>query len=85
MADGHELIRIKHQYPIGLAHDGLSLGMFQGGGVRFDTFPDHVFAVMAKAQFLQPFQHGIGAVAAIVGVDEDIGEADSQMMREPFQ
>ena len=59
--------------------------MVQRRGLGFDPFGDDIGAVVAKAQFLEPDQHLVGAVGAVVGIDEDIGEPHGKVMGKPFQ
>ena len=84
VADGEKLVGIEDHDPVGVADDGFFLRVVQRRGLRADAFGNDVAAVVGEAEFFQPYQHVVGAVRAVVGIDHEIGEADGEVMGDPF-
>ena len=83
--DVHEFIDIGKQHPIGAAHQGMLACRRQGRPLR--TFALWILAAQMgqPAQLLQPVQHGVGAIRAIIGKHKEMGEPHLSVMRQPFQ
>jgi len=45
--------------------------------LRLEPFWNVVATVMGQAQLFEPDEHIVGAVAAIVGIDDKVGKPDS--------
>ena len=88
--DVHEFIDIGEQHPVGHLHQRVAVGGVQGGPLRALV---RAVAVMRagvadmgdQPHRLQPVEHQIGAVAAVVGKHQNVGEADGAVMGQPFQ
>ena len=84
--DVDEFINIKRQDPFCLLHH-LQFGSgFQRGELNATFLIGAVVADVGNAtKRLQPIEHHIRAIVAIVGKDEHMVEADGTVMRQPFQ
>ncbi len=83
--DAEEFIGIEDQHPVAVADQRFHLCVVQRRRLRAQALGNGIDAVIGEAQFLEPHQHQIGAIRTIVRIDEDIGEADGQVMGDPFQ
>lgn len=83
--DVDEFIDVKRQDPIGLLHK-LQVGRgLQRGELNAALLIGAVVAdVGHAAKRLQPVEHRIRAVVAIVGKDQHMVETDGAVMRQPF-
>ena len=83
-ADVDEFVHIDMRDPFRLADERFLQRLVQRvllGGV---AFPIVVVAVLENAHVLQAPQNGIGAVAAIIGVDQEVIEAHGAVIGDPF-
>ena len=83
--DAQEFIRVEHHYPIACPDQRLILGIFDRRWLRAQASGDIVDPVIGQPHFFKPHQHLVGTVGAVIGVDDNIGEPDRQMMGDPFQ
>ena len=85
--DVDELIHIHADAPAAVLHDRFALGGLQGGMLWLELAAGHegVDAMLHKPLFLQQVQHRIGAIRAIIGVDQEILHPDRAMVSQPFQ
>ena len=83
--DVQEFVGVDGQEPVGVEQGAVFLGQRQGMGLGFLARRHRVRAVSAEAHGVQPVEHRVGAVAAVVGIDPDGIEADQPVIGEPFQ
>jgi len=81
----HACVGIHHQPPIGIGDLRVFCPRKQRLGLRF-LAPGHLIAdISDTAHLLQPDQHVIGAVLAIIGVGADVVEPGQAVIGDPFQ
>ena len=83
--DVHEFIDIEKHHPIRLRLQRVTIRRFQRRPLRAFLPGAGIVHMGQPAQRVQPVEHRIRAVLAIIGKHQKVGEAHSPVLGEPFQ
>ena len=82
--DVHKLINIAKQHPIGRRLQRVAVRGLEHGPLRPFLMWTIVADMGQPAKGLQSVQHGVGAITALIGKDQHIGEPHGAVMRKPL-
>ena len=82
--DVHKLINIAKEDPIGATLQSVTVRGLEHGPLRPLLMRTIVADMGQPAKRLQPVQHGIGAITALIGKSQHIGEPHGAVMRKPL-
>ena len=84
-ADVHEFSGFQAGDPVGLEDRRMAHDVLERAGLRGDALRRLEGHMGHDAHFLQPVEHPVGAVRAVVAEDQEMIEADGAVMGDPFQ